>query len=254
MKLFQPLVTALVLGIAATTLARQPNIVLILADDLGPGDLGAYGQLHIKTPNLDRMAAEGMKLTQHYCGNAVCAPSRSVLMTGLHPGHTYIRDNRGTPSKADKKHGGIPETEGQHPIPDDAVTMAEAMRGMGYATGGFGKWGLGGPGSPGDPLKQGFQRWFGYNCQSVAHNFYPVYLWDNDKILHLKNPDFPAADKLKPEEGPDEAGELQALSRCGILGRSHRRAGTRLCAPAQGRAFLPLLAHHGAARGPAGAE
>ncbi|MES2596149.1 MAG: arylsulfatase [Verrucomicrobiota bacterium] len=182
--------------------ARQPNVVLILADDLGPGDLGPYGQTKIKTPNLDRMAAEGMKLTQHYCGNAVCAPSRSVLMSGMHPGHTYIRDNRGVASKATQANGGIPETEGQHPIPDEANTMAEVMRGLGYATGGFGKWGLGGPGSSGDPLKQGFQRWFGYNCQGVAHNFYPTYLWDNDKVVHLKNPFFPASDKLKPDEDP----------------------------------------------------
>lgn len=182
--------------------ARQPNFVLILADDLGPGDLGAYGQTRIKTPNLDRMAVEGMKLTRHYCGNAVCAPSRSVLMTGLHPGHTYIRDNRGTASNKVKTKGGIPETEGQHPIPDEAITLAEAMSSLGYATGGFGKWGLGGPDSPGAPLKQGFHRWFGYNCQSVAHNFYPVYLWDNDKTIPLKNHDFPAHDTFKPGEDP----------------------------------------------------
>lgn len=181
---------------------RQPNFVLIMADDLGPGDLGAYGQTKIKTPNLDRMAAEGMKLTRHYCGNAVCAPSRSVLMTGLHPGHTYIRDNRGTASNKVKTKEGIPETEGQHPIPDDAITMAEAMSSLGYASGGFGKWGLGGPDSTGAPLKQGFHRWFGYNCQSVAHNFYPVYLWDDDKTISLKNHDFPAHDTFKLGEDP----------------------------------------------------
>lgn len=190
----------LLLASAAT--ARQPNIVLILADDLGPGDLGAYGQTKIKTPHLDRMAAEGMKLTRHYCGNAVCAPSRSVLMTGMHPGHTYIRDNRGTADNKVKTQGGIPTTEGQHPIPEEAKTMAEVMRDLGYATGGFGKWGLGGPHTAGAPLKQGFQRWFGYNCQGVAHNFYPVYLWDNDKIIPLNNPDFPAHDTFKPGEDP----------------------------------------------------
>lgn len=187
---------------AAPLTARPPNVIFILADDLGPGDLGAYGQTKIKTPNLDRMAAEGMKLTQHYCGNAVCAPSRSVLMTGMHPGHTYIRDNRGMADNKVKSKGGIPTTEGQHPIPDEAATMAEVMRSLGYATGGFGKWGLGGPDSTGAPLKQGFQRWFGYNCQSVAHNFYPVYLWDNDKTIPLKNPDFPAHDTFKPGEDP----------------------------------------------------
>jgi arylsulfatase A-like enzyme len=182
--------------------ARQPNIIFILADDLGPGDLGAYGQQRIKTPHLDRMAAEGMKLTRHYCGNAVCAPSRSVLMTGLHPGHTYIRDNRGVADLKNKDAHGIPLTEGQHPIPDQALTLAEVMRGLGYATGGFGKWGLGGPTSTGAPLRQGFQRWFGYNCQGVAHNFYPVYLWDDDKTLLLKNHDFSAHDTLRPDEDP----------------------------------------------------
>jgi|JI6StandDraft_1071083.scaffolds.fasta_scaffold00248_16 arylsulfatase A len=199
----RPLLSLLaLLALIGTATARQPNVILILADDLGPGDLGCYGQTKIKTPNLDRMAAEGVKLTQHYCGNAVCAPSRSVLMTGMHPGHTYIRDNRGTASNKVKTKGGIPETEGQHPIPDDATTMAEIMSSIGYATGGFGKWGLGGPDSSGAPMKQGFQRWFGYNCQSVAHNFYPVYLWDNDKTIPLKNHDFPAHDTFKPGEDP----------------------------------------------------
>lgn len=195
------LATCLLAGLADLS-ARLPNVVFILADDLGPGDLGAYGQTKIKTPHLDRMAAEGMKLTRHYCGNAVCAPSRSVLMTGLHPGHTFIRDNRGSADNKVKTQGGIPTTEGQHPIPDEARTMAEVMRDIGLATGGFGKWGLGGPTSSGAPLKQGFQRWFGYNCQSVAHNFYPVYLWDDNRTIDLKNPDFPAHDSFKPGEDP----------------------------------------------------
>ncbi len=182
--------------------ARQPNIIFILADDLGPGDLGCYGQKYIKTPNLDRMAAEGMRLTQHYSGNAVCAPSRCVLMTGLHPGHAFIRDNREAANAKGLSHVGKPEHEGQFPIPDATLTLAEVFKSMGYTTGGFGKWGLGGPGSTGEPLKQGFDRWFGYNCQGVAHNFYPTYLWDNDKTIDLKNPPFPAADKLKPDEDP----------------------------------------------------
>lgn len=195
------LITLLLSGLLPAQ-ARQPNIVFILADDLGIGDLGCYGQTKIKTPNLDRMAAEGLKLTQHYSGNAVCAPSRSVLMSGLHPGHTIVRDNRGTASNKVKAVGGQPETEGQHPIPAATYTVAEAFADQGYATGGFGKWGLGGPGTTGEPLKQGFQRWFGYNCQSVAHNFYPTYLWDNDQVIELKNASFPAHDSFKPGEDP----------------------------------------------------
>ncbi|MBL9143280.1 MAG: arylsulfatase [Verrucomicrobiaceae bacterium] len=185
--------------------APPPNIVFIIADDLGWGDLGCYGQTKIRTPHLDRMAAEGLRFTQHYSGNAVCAPSRCVLMTGKHPGHADIRDNRGMASKSAKSSGGIPETEGQEPIKAETLTMAEALTSAGYATGGFGKWGLGGPQSDGSPLKQGFQRWFGYNCQSVAHNFYPVYLWDNDKTINLNNPSFPAHDSLKPGEDPNKA-------------------------------------------------
>ena len=151
--------------------SRPPNIVFILADDLGYGDIGPYGQTKIKTPSLDRMAREGKRLTQHYSGNAVCAPSRCVLMTGLHPGHAFIRDNRKMPG-ATPTDIGKPEVEGQYPIPDSTVTLAETLKSAGYSTGGFGKWGLGGPGSVGDPLRQGFDRWYGYNCQSVAHNYY----------------------------------------------------------------------------------
>lgn len=171
---------------------RPPNIIFVLADDLGYGDLGCYGQQKIRTPNLDRMASEGLRFTQHYSGNAVCAPSRCVLMTGLHPGHAYVRDNRGY------------KPEGQEPLPAETVTMAKLLKSRGYATGGFGKWGLGGPGTSGDPLRQGIDRWFGYNCQSVAHNYFPTYLWDNDRKLPLSNRDFPPRDTFRPDENPDE--------------------------------------------------
>jgi arylsulfatase A len=174
----------------ATAAPRPPNVVFIIADDLGYGDLGCYGQKIIRTPHLDRMAAEGMRFTQHYSGNAVCAPSRCVLMTGKHPGHAFIRDNRSI------------QPEGQFPIPAETVTLAELFQQRGYATGGFGKWGLGGPGTSGEPLKQGFTRWYGYNCQGVAHNFYPTYLWDNDQKVPLKNPEFSSRDTLKPGEDP----------------------------------------------------
>lgn len=163
---------------------QRPNIVFILADDLGYGDLGCYGQTKIRTPNIDRLAAQGMRFTQHYSGNAVCAPSRCVLMTGKHPGHAFIRDNRAT------------KPEGQYPIPASTVTLAKLLKRLGYATGAFGKWGLGGPGSEGEPLKQGFDRFFGYNCQGVAHNYYPTYLWDNDRRVALNNPEFSAYHRL----------------------------------------------------------
>jgi arylsulfatase A-like enzyme len=176
----------------ASAAPRSPNVIFIIADDLGYGDLGSYGQKRIRTPHLDRMAAEGMRFTHHYSGNAVCAPSRCVLMTGKHPGHAFIRDNRQFK----------PQEEGQFPIPPETVTLAELFQQRGYATGGFGKWGLGGPGTTGEPLKQGFTRWFGYNCQAVAHNFYPTYLWDNDKQVPLNNPKFPAHDKFRENEDP----------------------------------------------------
>lgn len=153
---------------SGAVLRRRPNIVFIMADDLGWRELGCYGQEKIKTPNLDRMAAEGMRFTQYYAGSAVCAPSRCVLMTGKHGGHAYVRNNHGM--------GKRDEFAGQLPIPADEVTVAELLKAKGYATGCFGKWGLGAPGSSGDPLTQGFDRFYGYNCQSHAHNLYPRFL------------------------------------------------------------------------------
>jgi arylsulfatase A len=199
-------VFAALLALRCSGASRPPNIVFIVADDLGYGDIGAFGQTKIRTPHLDRMAAEGMKFTQHYAGNAVCAPSRSVLMTGQHPGHTYIRDNRGMAKGAIV---GKPEVEGQFPIPDETMTLAEVLKNAGYTTGGFGKWGLGGPGTSGEPLRQGFDRWFGYNGQAVAHNFYPTYLWDNDKTIELDNHAFSAHDTLRPDEDPLDPASYQ---------------------------------------------
>ncbi len=149
-------------------------MIFILADDLGWGDLGSYGQTKIKTPHLDRMAAEGMRFTQFYSGSPVCAPSRAVLMTGKHGGHAYIRDNRAV------------KPEGQWPIPASDVTIAELLKSQGYATGAFGKWGLGFVGTEGDPNRQGFDHFFGYNCQGEAHNFYPIHLWRNDHKVILE--------------------------------------------------------------------
>ncbi len=168
-------VTVETVAFAETAKTTKPNIVFILADDLGYRELGCFGQKLIKTPNLDHLATQGLRLTQHYCGNAVCAPSRCVLMTAKHPGHAIVRSNKATPP------------EGQWPIPDSEITLAEVLKQQGYATGAFGKWGLGGPESSGRPLKQGFDRFFGYNCQSHAHSYYPSYLWSDEKHVELNN-------------------------------------------------------------------
>ena len=153
--------------------SRLPNIIFVLADDLGYGDLGCYGQKKIQTPHIDRLAAEGIRFTQHYSGNAVCAPSRCCLMTGKHPGHAHIRDNSEV------------KPEGQRPIPASSVTIAMLLKDRGYATAATGKWGLGAPGSEGDPIRQGFDLFFGYNCQRHAHNYYPTYLWRNNERMAL---------------------------------------------------------------------
>lgn len=160
---------------AQSTAADRPNVIFILADDLGYRETGSFGQQLIKTPHLDRLADEGLKLTQHYCGNAVCAPSRCVLITGKHPGHAFVRNNKSTPP------------EGQQPIPDEEVTLGELMQGEGYITGGFGKWGLGGPDSSGHPNRQGFHRFFGYLCQSHAHSYYPSFLRSDSGTIELDN-------------------------------------------------------------------
>ncbi|MFT7553316.1 MAG: arylsulfatase A, partial [Rhodothermales bacterium] len=135
---------------ACQTAERKPNVIYILADDLGYGEVGAYGQTQIKTPNLDRLAAEGLRFTQHYSGSPVCAPSRGSLLTGKHTGHGYVRDN------LELGGWGPDEPEGQLPLKDSEVTIAEMLKPLGYATGFIGKWGLGGPDGVGQPNKQGF--------------------------------------------------------------------------------------------------
>ena len=153
-----------------------PNIVYILADDLGYGDLSCYGQQKFSTPNIDKLAHEGLRFTQHYSGSTVCAPSRSALMTGLHTGHMVIRGNKEI------------QPEGQSPLPANCLTIARLLKNNGYVTGIFGKWGLGFPGSGGEPLNQGFDRFYGYNCQRVAHNYFPGHLWDNrNKVILEEN-------------------------------------------------------------------
>jgi arylsulfatase A-like enzyme len=157
--------------------ADKPNIVFILADDLGWGDLGCYGQTKIKTPNLDRLAKEGMRFTQAYAGSTVCAPSRCALMTGLHTGHCRTRGNGG---------GGSPRAN--VPLAPDDVCVAELLKKAGYATALVGKWGLGEDGSTGVPTKKGFDHFFGYLNQHHAHNYYPDFLWRNDKRVPVDNP------------------------------------------------------------------
>jgi arylsulfatase A-like enzyme len=149
--------------------AAPPNIVFILADDLGYGDVGCYGQKVIKTPNIDRLAAAGVRFTDCYAGSTVCAPSRCTLMTGRHTGHARVRSN------------------GAVPLEPDDVTVAEVLKGAGYVTGMFGKWGLGEPDTTGVPNKQGFDEWFGYLNQHHAHNYYPDTLWRNDQKISIPN-------------------------------------------------------------------
>ncbi|BAX79069.1 arylsulfatase [Labilibaculum antarcticum] len=157
---------------------KKPNIIYILADDLGYGDLSCYGQQKFQTPNIDKLAEQGIKFSQHYCGAAVCAPSRSTLLSGQHTGHTPIRGNKEL------------DGEGQTPIPGSTVTLAEMLKDAGYKTGAFGKWGLGFPGSEGDPNNQGFDEFYGYNCQRMAHRYYPPYLWHNQEKVALEGNDW----------------------------------------------------------------
>lgn len=194
-----------VLDRRADGVETPPNIVYILADDLGYAELGCYGQEKINTPNLDRLAAEGIRFTQHYCGNAVCAPSRCVLMTGKHPGHAYVRNNRQAKLPDSLREELGMEFAGQEPIPDAEVTIAEMLKQKNYATGAFGKWGLGHFGTSGDPNKQGFDLFFGYNCQAHAHSYYPAYLWRNREKVFLNNdPPVPGHASLAPGADPND--------------------------------------------------
>src|SRR5215510_11507136 len=164
------LIAAFALDIAMAQ--TRPNIIFIQADDLGYGDLSCYGQRKFKTPNIDRLASEGLRFTQYYAGSTVCAPSRSALMTGQHTGHTRIRGNA------------------RHPLLPEDVTVAEVLKatpGAGYKTALIGKWGLGEAGTTGVPNRQGFDYFFGYLNQRHAHNYYPTFLWRNEDKVMLRN-------------------------------------------------------------------
>ncbi len=153
---------------------QKPNIIYILADDLGYGDLSCYGQTHFQTPHIDQLAKNGILFTQHYSGSTVCAPSRSALLTGQHTGHTPVRGNKEI----------LPE--GQWPLPKTSVTVAELLKENGYVTGAFGKWGLGFPASEGDPVNQGFDVFYGYNCQRQGHHYFPYHMWSNNQKVILE--------------------------------------------------------------------
>jgi len=186
MRILFPTLAALIaaagadLAVADSQTAAKPNIVFIMADDLGYGDLGCYGQARIQTPRLDRLAAEGLRFTDAYAGSTVCAPSRSAIMTGHHTGNTPIRDNH---SRGERVALG----------PED-VTVAEVLQGAGYRTGLVGKWGLGEPETTGIPNRQGFDYFFGYLNQRHAHNFYPEYLWRNEERVPLEGNEEAAPD------------------------------------------------------------
>jgi len=163
---------------------RKPNIIFVLSDDLAQGDVGCYGQKLIKTPNLDRMAAEGTRFTQAYCGTSVCAPSRASLLTGLHTGHCPIRANREA------------QPEGQMPLPAGTLTVAQVLKDAGYATACIGKWGMGMFDTTGSPLKVGFDHFFGYNCQRHAHSYFPTYLYNDANRFELEGNDGKGVGKI----------------------------------------------------------
>lgn len=170
---------------------QKPNVIYILMDDLGYGDLACYGQEKIETPHIDRLRASGMLFTRHYTGSPVSAPARCVLMTGLHSGHAQIRANdemaeRGAVASHDSMFV-HPELEGQYPLKAGTMTIGRMMQQAGYVTGCFGKWGLGYPGSDGMPSKQGIDEFYGYNCQRQAHTYYPAFLWKNNERVYLEN-------------------------------------------------------------------
>lgn len=177
---------------------QKPNVIYIYADDMGYGELGSYRQQKIKTPNLDKIAKEGIKFTQHYTGAPVCAPARCILMTGKNSGHSYIRGNYELGGFEDENEGG------QMPLPEGTFTIAKLMKQAGYVTGAIGKWGLGMNNTTGDPNKQGFDYFYGYLCQKQAHNFYPTHLWENGKWDSLKNP-YIQVHKPLAKDAPDTA-------------------------------------------------
>ncbi|MGE7776222.1 arylsulfatase [Chitinophaga sp. NPDC101104] len=180
------------------TSGRKPNIILIYADDLGVGEVGAYGQQKIATPHLDQLAAQGMKFSNFYTSTPVCAPARCMLMTGRHGGHSYIRGNYEMGGFADSLEGG------QMPLPENTLTIARMLKSAGYKTGAIGKWGLGMHYNTGNPNDQGFDYFYGYYDQKQSHNFYPSHLWENGRYDTLRNPPMYVHTPLQPASATDK--------------------------------------------------
>ncbi len=185
---------------------QKPNIIYILADDLGYAELGCYGQEKIETPNIDALAAGGIRFTQHYSGAPVCAPSRCVLLTGKHLGHAQIRGNDEWAERGDvwnfEAMANDPNLEGQRPLKPGTQTIGTLLQKAGYKTGIVGKWGLGAPLTEGIPNKQGFDFFYGYNCQRQAHTYFPVHLWKNTDKVPLNNKLVPPHTKLHADADP----------------------------------------------------
>jgi len=202
--LFYSYTSALLLLSATSLEGSTPNVILILADDLGYGDLGCYGQKIIETKNIDQLANKGIRFTQHYAGSSVSAPSRSVLLTGLHTGNTPIRGNDEMGVRGDVWSHQLmlenPGFEGQYPMPANTYTLGRMAQEAGYTTAMIGKWGLGYPGSQSTPTKMGFDFFFGYNCQRQAHTYYPMFLYRNDERVYLDNAPLLEPHQLLPED------------------------------------------------------
>jgi len=181
---------------------RKPNVILIYADDLGFAETEPYGQQKIRTPNIARLSAEGMRFTDHYSGSPVCAPARCMLLTGKHAGHAHIRDNHGLGGFADS------DEAGQMPLPEGTFTIGHLFRRAGYRTAAIGKWGLGMHDNSGSPNWQGFDYFFGYLDQKQAHNHYPTHLWENGKRVALANPEKFVHRPLDPETVREEDFDL----------------------------------------------
>ena len=208
---YQVLMTSLFSGLLLSCQNKmvsenKPNIIYTLADDLGRAELGCYGQEIIETPNIDKLASEGMLFTNHYSGQAVSGPSRCSLFTGLHSGHAYIRGNDEMTSRGDVwSHEAMladSSLEGQRPVPSNTVMIPKKMKEAGYRTACIGKWGLGYPGSESTPNKMGFDFFYGYNCQRQAHTYYPPFLYRNECREYLDNKFLPPHTKLDKDADP----------------------------------------------------
>lgn len=198
-------ISIIIFSFFATSFSVQkskPNIIFILADDLGYGEVGFNGQKIIETPNIDALAKNGMIFNEHYTGAPVCAPARCTLLTGKHTGHSYIRGNDEWASRGDvwslKAMNENPKLEGQFPMPNNTFTAAELLQSAGYTTALIGKWGLGAPQTESTPNKKGFDFFYGYNCQRQAHTLYPTHLWKNEERVFLNNKFVDIHQKLDP--------------------------------------------------------